>query len=57
MKHVYSKLAITLFGFVALSSYAQTDNNQSVTVMVELLIVRQMVANQYKLSRAKKVRS
>lgn len=57
MKHVYSKLAITLFGFAALSSYAQTDNNQSVTVMVELLIVRQMVANQYKLSRAKKVRS
>ena len=32
MKHVYSKLAITLFGFAALSSYAQTDNNQSVTV-------------------------
>ena len=32
MKHVYSKLAIALFGFVALSSYAQTDNTQSVTV-------------------------
>ena len=32
MKHVYSKLAITLFGFAALSSYAQTDNTQSVTV-------------------------
>ena len=32
MKRVYSKLAITLFGFAALSSYAQTDNNQSVTV-------------------------
>ena len=32
MKHVYSKLAIALFGFAALSSYAQTDNTQSVTV-------------------------
>lgn len=57
MKRVYSKLAITLFGFAALSSYAQTDNNQSVTVMVELLIAQQMVENRYKLSRVKKVRS
>lgn len=32
MKHVYSKLAIALFGFAALSSHAQTDNTQSVTV-------------------------
>ena len=37
MKHVYSKLAITLFSFVALSSYAQADNHQSVTVKGKII--------------------
>ena len=55
MKHVYSKLAIALFSFAALSSYAQADNHQSVTVRVKLLIVQRMAENQYKLSRVKKV--
>ena len=50
MKHVYSKLAITLFSFVALSSYAQADNHQSVTVKGKIIN-----SATYKLSQAKKV--
>ena len=37
MKHVYSKLAIALFSFAALSSYAQADNHQSVTVKGKII--------------------